>query len=131
MMSDKTYFCIKIRFGIKFEIKIRNKMAILILLLQFPFHKNFSVIMLNLQIFCHKQFILLLASKNSIFVYNFLYKYAVFTDTDFIIKMCDIISLDQWSMLSYAFHHIIKYLSVTNHPMIHLESSENISVPKQ
>lgn len=102
-----------------------------ILLLQFPFHNNFSVIILNLQIFCHKQFILLFASKNSIFVYNFLYKYAVFTDTNFIIKMCDIISLAQWSMLSYAFHHIIKYLSITNHPMIHLESSENISVPKQ
>ena len=62
-MSDKTYFCIKLRFGIKYEIKIRNKTAILILLLQFPFHNNFSVIMLNLQIFCHKQFILLFASK--------------------------------------------------------------------
>lgn len=130
-MSDKTYFCIKIRFEIKFEIKIRNKTTILILLLQFPFHNNFSVFMLSLQIFCHKQFFLLLTSKNSIFVYNFLYKYAVFTDTNFIIKMCDINSLDQWSMLSYDFHHIIKSLSVTNHPMIHLESSENISVPKQ
>ena len=62
--------------------------------------------------------------KNSIFVSNFLYKYAAFTDTNFIIKMCDIISLDQWSMFSYAFHHIIKYLSATNHLMIHLESSE-------
>ena len=61
MMSDKTYFCIKIRFGIKFEIKIRNKTVIL--LLQFSFHNNFSVNMLSLQIFCYKQFILFLASK--------------------------------------------------------------------
>ena len=121
-MSDKTYFCIKLRFGIKYEIKIRNKTAILILLLQFPFHNKFSVINSSFS-YLHQ--------KNSIFVSNFLYKYAAFTDTNFIIKMCDIISLDQWSMFSYAFHHIIKYLSATNHLMIHLESSENISVPKQ
>lgn len=94
MMSVKTYFCTKM----PYEIKIRNKMAILILLLQFPFHNNFSVFMLSCKFSVTNAIFSNLHQKTAYLYANFLTNTLFLLMLISVFSVCDINSLDQWSM---------------------------------